>query len=496
MRTGAEYLESLRDGREVWVNGEKVKDVTTHPVLCRCAQTVARLYDLQRDPQYADLLTFIDPKGRRESIGYLIPRSPEDLSRLRKYYELITLKTGGLMGRFSSLITLWHAYSMEPVDVYQKYNPTWLENMRNFWNYLVRDDLWVSGAFHGPSGDRSKPVSEQEDPDAYLRMVEKRSGGIVVSGFKSATLPAFANEIYVVPWAFLGEHEGDWALAFCIPANTPGVKIVCREPLTTSESPFEYPLSTFFDEIDAHVIFDHVFVPQERIFCIGEPKVLEEIHLKARVGGRLAPGTIPYVAWFSPLQFMVRLKLMLGVAYLMTQASGALKTQSPALIDALSEMIQIYQQLKAFVLAAESDPAYTPTGLAIPRPSMAYAGRHFILDAYYRALCRFHEIVGGTPVISPREKDFQDPELAPYLEKYLKGVDVDARRRLQVIRLAKELGMNPASGRIQIFNHHADAPRDSFKKQMVVYFEELGEAKECIESVEGLLNEADSGREV
>lgn len=119
-------------------------------------------------------------------------------------------------------------------------------------------------------------------------------------------------------------------------------------------------------------------------------------------------------------------------------------------------------------------------------------GRNLLayLTACYRALCRFHEIVGGTPIISPREKDLQNPELAPYLEKYLKGVDVDARRRLQVIRFARELGVGYGAGRMQIFNHHADAPRDSFKKQTVVYFEELGEAKECIDSVESLLNEA------
>ena len=311
MRTGAAYLESLRDGREVWFNGDKVKDVTAHPVLRRCAHTIARLYDLQRDPHYADMLTFTSAEGKQESMGYFIPRSPEDLRRLRTYYELITVKTGGLLGRFSSLITLWHAYSMDPVWVYQQYNLTWLENMRRFWHWCVKNDPWVSGAFHGPSGDRSKPVSEQEDLDAYLRIVEKRSDGIVVNGYKAATLAPFANEIYVVPWAFLREQEGDWALACCIPANTPGVKMICREPLTSSESPFEYPLSLFFDEIDAHVIFDHVFVPKDRIFCAGEPKVLEEVHLKARVGGRLAPGTIPYVAWFTPLQFMVRLKLML-----------------------------------------------------------------------------------------------------------------------------------------------------------------------------------------
>ncbi len=493
MKTGVQYLESIRDGREVWFNGERVLDVTTHPVLGRCASTLARLYDLQHDPRCRDILTFTDGAGRRRSMGYLIPRGPEDLRRLRAYYEWITLRTGGLMGRFSSLITLWHAYSMDPVWVYRQYNTAWLENMKKFWEWCVENEPWVSGAFHGPSGDRSRPVSEQEDPDLYLRMVEERPDGIVVSGYKAATLAPFANEIYVVPWAFLREHEREWALAFSIPASTPGVKIICREPLAFSENPREYPLSLLFDEIDAHVIFDRAFVPKERIFCAGEPKVLEEIHLKARVGGRLAPGTIPYIAWFTPVQFMVRIKLMLGVAYLMAQASGALKTQSPALIDALSEIIQIYQQIKALVLAAESDPVYTQTGLAVPRPSMAYAARHLVLDAYHRALCRFQEVVGGTPVIFPREKDFQSPELAPYLEKYLRGVDVDARRRFRLIRFARELGMNPACGRLQIFNHHADSPRDSFKKQTVVYFEDLGEAQECMESVEALLEEIDTG---
>ena len=107
-------------------------------------------------------------------------------------------------------------------------------------------------------------------------------------------------------------------------------------------------------------------------------------------------------------------------------------------------------------------------------------------------MCRFHEIIGGTPIISPREQDLQTAELAPYLEKYLRGVDVSARRRLQIIRLARELGVGLSAGRIQIFNYHADAPQDSFKKQIVIYFEELGEREECIDSVESLLRGAES----
>ncbi len=487
MRTGAEYLESLKDDREVWFNGERVIDVTAHPALRRTAQAVARLYDLQHDAQHAEEATFADPDGRRIGMAYFIPRSVEDLGKLRRYYELVSLETGGFFGRFTAIMTLWHAYSMDPTAIYQKYNPAWLENMQSFRSHCIQTDPWLSGAFHGPSGDRSRAVSQQDDLDLYLRIVERRPDGIVINGYKAATLAPFANEIYVVPWAFLQPDEKDWALSVVVPAATKGVKIICREPLTDSTSRFSYPLSGSFDEIDAHVIFDHVFVPNSRIFCAGEPKILEEVHLKARIGGRLAPGTIPYVAWFSTIQAMVRVKLMLGIAYLIAQASGALKTQSAPVVDAFAEIIQIYQQLRSLAMAAESDPIFTHSGMAVPRPSIAYAGRHFTLDAHYRALCRFHELLGGTPVIAPQEGDFDNPEIAPYLEKYLKGLDVDGRKRLQLIRFARELAIGMGSGRLQVFNHHADAPRDSFKKQTMVYFEDLGEAQQCIDSVERLL---------
>jgi aromatic ring hydroxylase len=494
VRTGKQYLDSLGDGRAVWFNGERVTDLTSHPILSRTAQAVARLYDLQHDPEHTEAMTFAAADGSRQAMPYFVPRSVEDLGRLRKYYELLTLQTGGFFGRFSAIMTLWHAYSMDPTAVYQKYNPVWLENMQRFRADSMKIDPWLSGAFHGPSGDRSKAVSGQDDPDAYLRIVETRPDGIVINGYKAATLAAFSNEIYVVPWAFLQPEEKDWALSVVVPTATRGVKIVCREQLVDSASAFSYPLSGSFDEIDAHVIFDHVFVPNARIFCAGEPQVLEEVHLKARIGGRLAPGTIPYVAWFSTLQSMVRVKLMLGSAYLIAQASGAMKTQSAPVVDGFAEIIQIYQQLKALVIAAESDPIYTQSGMAVPRPSIVYAGRHFVLDAYYRALCRFHELVGGTPVIAPQEGDFDNREIAPYLEKYLRGVEVDGRRRLQLVRFARELGMGYGAGRVQIFNHHGDAPRDSFKKQTMVYFEDLGEAQECIDSVERLLSR-DSGAE-
>ena len=489
MKTGAQYLDSLRDGREVWIDGERVTDVTAHPLLGRTARTIGRLYDLQHDPRHADTVTFTDARGERHGMAHYVPRSVDDLTRLRRYHELVNLKTGGLWGRLSAVITIWHAYSMDPVEVYERHGPSWLEHMGQFADHLRRDDLAICGAFHGPSGDRSKAVSAQDDPDLYLRIVERRRDGVVVNGYRVATLAPFANEIYLVPWAFLREDEGSWAFAGAVPANAKGVKIVCREPLTTGSSTYEYPLSACLDEMDAQVIFDHVFVPNERIFCEGSIKVLEEIHLKARVGGRIAPGTVPYIAWISQIQFMARVRLMLGVAYLMTRASGAYRVQSPALLNALSEMIQIYQQVRAFVRAAEVDPIFTKAGLAVPRPSVAYAGRHFMLDAYYRVLCRFHEVVGGTTAVSPRERDLRSTELGPYVRKYLRGVEVDAERRLRLIRLARDLGASAATARMQLFNHHADANRDSFIKQIVVYFEDLGEGQACIDEVEGLLKD-------
>jgi aromatic ring hydroxylase len=130
MRTGAEYLESLKDDRNIWLNGERVADVTAHPVLRRTAEAVAGLFDLQHDSQHAGDATFADPDGRRTGMNYFIPRSVEDLTKLRRFYELVSMETGGFFGRFTAIMTLWHAYSMDPTAIYQKYNPAWLENMQ------------------------------------------------------------------------------------------------------------------------------------------------------------------------------------------------------------------------------------------------------------------------------------------------------------------------------------------------------------------------------
>ena len=287
IRTGAQYVKALRDGREVWHAGRRIDDVTTHPGFTGTIKTLADLYDKQHAPETKDIMT-VEYEGERIACGYLPPRNPEELALKRRNIELWSQQTFGQMGRYPDFCAQLVVGLFDWAHIIEKTNPRWAENARAYHRHASRKDLCLTHALTDQYYDRTKRVSEQEDPDLILHIVGETQKGAVVRGLRTlATLAPLSDEVLVYPNRPREADETDYAIAFALPMNTPGLKIVCRDLYAEHADPERHPLTARFDEVDAALIFDDVVVPWERIFVYKDPKLLAGINVHPHLGAVL-----------------------------------------------------------------------------------------------------------------------------------------------------------------------------------------------------------------
>src|ERR1700752_195849 len=268
MRTGAEYLRSLNDGRQVFVDGEKVADVTKHPAFREAARSVARLYDIAAAPENRELMTFTSPKtGGPVLRCFQIPRSHADLRARRLFSEKWAEATFGLMGRSPDHVaSFFTGYAAVP-SVFATAGQKYADNVVAFYERMRDEHLYLSYAIVPPQIDRSKPAHKQSDPTLYAGVVKERDDGIVISGAQQlATGGPISDYIHLSCIHPLQPGDENYANCLAVPVGADGVKLYPRRPFARPGSGFDYPLSSRFDESDSYVIFDNVFVPWERVF--------------------------------------------------------------------------------------------------------------------------------------------------------------------------------------------------------------------------------------
>src|SRR5215475_9220218 len=269
IRTGAQYIESLRDSRAVFVGGERVADVTEHPAFRAAVRSIAGLYDLAASPEHRGTMTFRSPDtGAPVNACFLLPRTPADLAARRRAHRLWAEATFGLMGRSPDHVPGFiTGFALRP-DLFARGGARFAEHVVRYHAYLREGDLYASYVIIPPIVDRSKPAHAQDDPGVYAGLAEERKDGIVVSGAQMlGTGAAISNEVFASCINPLSPGDENYALSFAVPAATPGLRMIVRRPYAeAAPSVYDYPLSSRFDETDALVIFDRVFVPWERVF--------------------------------------------------------------------------------------------------------------------------------------------------------------------------------------------------------------------------------------
>ena len=428
IRTGAQYRERLRYGRTVYVNGERVNDVSTYPPFARTVGTLAALYDLQHDSEHQSLLTYPSPKtGKPVSLSFLITENADDVARRVRSEEFRAEATFGLMGRLPDFMNALVTDAAVASSIFGRRESRFGENIVRYYEECRDDDLCLTHTLVDPQIDRSKGPSQQADPDAALHRVRETDRGIIVQGARMlSTLAPFADEIWVGPFYPRAEGEERYALCFSVPVDTPGLKFICREPYDKGRSSFDRPASSRFDEEDALAVFDNVLVPWERVFINGDIQTSNSYFIHTP-GYALLQGTIRGV---------VKLRFMAGLACHIAETIG--RTAAPHVQAQLGELIAKVELANGLLRsAAQEVEAARREGSSLR--SLAATLWVFIPEAQMRAAEIIRQLSGSGLILTPTEKDFENPDIAPYLEKYLQGKNLGARARVQLFKLAWDL---------------------------------------------------------
>lgn len=437
IRTGKEYVDSLRDGRHLYIDGELVQDVTEYQPIKGVIDTIAAVYDQQHDKQYHDLLTFQSPtSGQRVSKTYLEAHTAEEFRELAACFHARTLSTYGLMGRLTDFMS---GYLMDQASGLRALGKTEAAaRAQRLVEHCRENDLQVTHALIDPQSDRSKT----DAPNEAVHVVERRADGIVVSGCRMlSTLAPVANECYVGPYYPRKPGEEDFALAFQLPMNTPGLLIMARESFDRGQGAFDRPLTSRFDEGDAILFFDKVFVPNDRIIVDGDIEAYNGM-LYAGVG---------YTGIQACTRSTMKLRFLAGLATVVARANGRDKT--PRFQAAIGEIIALVNTAEAIRTGSLAEAllrvqAYAQgrmivegDGFGEPKAQggSAFAALTFFFPYAATKAADVLRLAAGSGVLAMSAADYANPDVGPLLDRWLIGPNIDAKHRLQIMKLAWDM---------------------------------------------------------
>ena len=439
LMTGEQYIESIRKmNMQVYMFGKKVVNPVDDPILRPSLNSVRMTYDLAQKPEYQELMTVISPEtGERINRFTHIHRSTEDLKNKVKMQRLLGQQTASCFQRCVGMDAFNSVYSTT-YEVDQKYGTHYHENFKKFMLHVQGEDLTVDGAMTDPKGDRSKAPHAQEDPDLFLRVVERREDGIVVRGAKvHQTGILNSHEVIVMPTISMGPDDKDYAVSFAVPVDSKGIyMIIGRQSCDTRKregSKMDVG-NAEFGGVEALTIFDDVFVPNERIFLNGETEfagmLVERFagyHRQSYGGCKVGVGDV-----------------LIGAAALAADYNGAAKASHVK--DKLIEMTHLNETLYCCGIACSAEGHPTASGNYLIDLLLANVCKQNVTRFPYE-ICRLAEdIAGGLVVTAPSEADFRDEKLGPVIDKYLKGIaGVYTENRLRILRLIENLTLGTAA---------------------------------------------------
>lgn len=452
IRTGEQYLESLRDGRRVFYDGDYIEDITAHPATRGYAESVARYYDLHHDPAHQDELTFVDPEdGVRRSKAWKLPRSQADLVERRKFHEFFFRQFFGLFGRLphsqnlSMFTMIDDPQPWEDTSVGSEGQPL-AQNAVDNWYHLKQKDLSCCPMFIDAQFDRARPESMGLQPQ--VRVKETTAEGVLVEGWKPVVTNAvFSDEIHLGVLYRPGTEPAQ-ILYGLLPANWPGLTHVLRPSNATPDAdPGDHPCAaTLGDELDGLTYFDNVMIPWERIFHIANPEHAQ--HYPQRV--------FDWVHTETQIRETVNAELIAGLGILVTETLGT--GNAPIVASVITDMIRFRETCRAFTLASEAEPIVTPGGLYKTHNLFMDFGRAYYLENVNKMVDSLIELCGRGIVIQPHWKDFDHPEWGPRIEGALKGPDMGARERTMIFKFIHERFLTAYGSRHELFERFNGTP--------------------------------------
>lgn len=471
IRNGADYIKGLRDGREVWHAGRRIMDVTTHAGFSGTIKTLADLYDKQHTPEYRDIMT-LEYQGERISYSYLPPKNAQELLLKRRNIEFWAQETFGQMGRYPEFVAELVVGLLDWTHIIEKTNKQWAENARAYHRYVSRNDLCLTHALTDQYYDRTKPVSKQEDPDLILHIVGETKEGPILRGLRTlATLAPISDEVLVYPNRPREPDEADYAIAFAIPMNTRGLKIVCRDLYAENADPERQPLTTRFDEVDAALIFDDVVVPWERVFVYKDPKLLSGI-MYIHTWGQYS----------TMLRLITKLEAFLGVAQLLTRYAKRDSSLPSQIL--LSSLIQDIEILRCCMLVAESKGYRAGGGTWAPLLSAAY--RVHSIEASDRAERTMEGLLTSTLMLSGGASDLKNPDLGPFIDRYFRGGAANTKEHLRLMAVAADMVMTPFGKRSQLYERLQSGEVDRMRQRLYGQYQDTAPAQRMMKFVKNM----------
>jgi len=442
LKTREDYIERLKKMKDnVYMGGEKVSrlDQRLRPGINVASVT----FDMAHNPEFKDLCTAKSHiTGEQINRFCHIHQSKEDLLKKQEMTRLLCHRTGGCIQRCMGIDAM-NALSVVTKLLDIRYETTYYEHFTSYLKYFQENDIVANCAQTDVKGDRIKRPHEQEDPDLYLHIVEERKDGIVVRGAKAHnTIAPYADEIIVVPTRTLTKEESSWAVAFAIPADTEGVKLVTRPTYPHKRIKLAAPIVKFGDA-ESLTIFDDVFVPGERVFMCGEWELGGPLALLFALYHRHSyTGCKPAVS-----------DVLGGAAALIAECNNIEKATHVR--DKLSHFIGLSELVYASGIASAQYAVKSPSGTYIPDPVYANAGRRLAGENIYHEYELLADLAGGLAATLPLEADFYQEDIGELLNKYMmRNPKLSSEYVHRAFRLVENLLVSELSGVMQVAGVH------------------------------------------
>ena len=429
-RSGSEYLERLQaTPRQVRVNGEWVSDVASHPAFAQAARSIARLYDLADDPETRACMTFPSPRdGRPVNVSWMTPHTRDDLVARRHALKRLADVSYGHMGRSPDHVASFFAAFAGSPEFFARGGQQFADNVVRFAAHAADEDLYLTYAIVHPTVDRSRPAHQQPEPNLYASVLKERDNGIVLRGAQMlATGAALSDYVFITVILPLKPGDEDYAISVVVPVDAPGLKLYARRPYALgSPSIFDYPLSTRFDESDALVVLDDVFVPWENVF------VYRDLGLTAGQFGETSAhvlgNTQAHIRSWTKLQFLV------GLTKRICDRSG--QSAKPEVVSALGDLASRVSLVEGLILGAEAAAQPDRFGVMRPADSLLYASQVLQQAMYPEIVDQIRTLMGGGVIQLPGSvEDLEDPESAADLDRYVRWPKTPSDERVKLLKL-------------------------------------------------------------
>src|SRR5437016_3451349 len=433
LKTGNEHLQSLRDGRVVYIGSEKVDDVTTHPAFRNGARSIAEIYDMKAaDPRFS----FAEGK-ERYSAYFLRAKTREDLLKRTQLHRAIADMSHGLLGRSPDHVSSFVTGMAMNATVFGEFE----KNLVNYYEHMRREDVYGVYAVIPPQAARNPEFYQKQNlPVPTLRVVGEDDDGVVISGMKMlATGALYANEIWIGNVLPLAPDQKKEAITCAIPCNVPGLTLWSRKPAALGlTSEFDSPLAWRYDESDSMVMCDNVKVPWERVFVHEDALLSRDIYIKT-------PSHC-FGNHQSNVRYWSKMRLLLGLCSKVAQATGA--DQVPAVKETLGKMAAVESTIGGLVHGQINAYEAWPEGYVCFNRRFRYAGIDWCTQNYSKFIDELRELCGGGVFQMPADISvMNDPELAKQFSTFWQTPQADAVTRMKLFKLAWDMVGSEFAGR-------------------------------------------------